>query len=292
MLAKFFKDLDKTAEKVLDRDAGWNFDRKLKIKTKTENGVTYTSESTLSSQKGKGVTSKLSAGYKHSSGLQLDKLQVTTDGLIVGEAALAGTVDNTKFYVKAEDSSKGDQKGVIGVEFQHKESPIVNFVGEVDAVVGPTIRANVTTGYENFIVGGKVDYNTQLDSAGISPEFEEYDVALGYYTSDNYLLVQSGKKFEQVTASFHHLLDEDTEVAGRFTYNINSGVQSYVGGGMKQLDGDTKVGFTLNNEAKLSLLWSQKLNKRVKLTACAQVDIRNFEGDSHKFGLALDLGDI
>lgn len=67
MLAKFFKDLDKTAEKVLDRDAGWNFDRKLKIKTKTENGVTYTSESTLSSQKGKGVTSKLSAGYKHSS---------------------------------------------------------------------------------------------------------------------------------------------------------------------------------------------------------------------------------
>lgn len=81
----------------------------------------------------------------------------------------------------------------------------------------------------------------------------------------------SGKKFEQVTASFHHLLDEDTEVAGRFTYNINSGVQSYVGGGMKQLDGDTKVGFTLNNEAKLSLLWSQKLNKRVKLTACAQV---------------------
>lgn len=52
------------------------------------------------------------------------------------------------FYKRAEDSSKGDQKGVIGVEFQHKESPIVNFVGEVDAVVGPTIRANVTTGYE------------------------------------------------------------------------------------------------------------------------------------------------
>lgn len=45
--------------------------------------------------------------------------------------------------------------------------------------------------WQNFIVGGKVDYNTQLDSAGISPEFEEYDVALGYYTSDNYLLVQS-----------------------------------------------------------------------------------------------------
>jgi len=70
-----YKDIAKTAENVLKDD--YDFSRKLKIKTKAANGVSFTTEGDMASNKA--ILAKLSGSFTHeSSGVIFKKLQVSS----------------------------------------------------------------------------------------------------------------------------------------------------------------------------------------------------------------------
>jgi hypothetical protein len=73
----------------------------------------------------KSLLAKLSSKFAHSSGINVDKLQVSTHGRLNFEASVANVVEGLKLSVKAEDGTatnadgkKYSSYGKLGAEFQ------------------------------------------------------------------------------------------------------------------------------------------------------------------------------
>ena len=80
-------------------------DRKLKVTTKTSNDVTFTTEGKMVNNSS--VLGSLSAKFKHSSGIRINKLAVNTHGRVNGEVFMDDVVDGATVNVKFEDGNAG-----------------------------------------------------------------------------------------------------------------------------------------------------------------------------------------
>lgn len=277
-----YKDHGKKACDLLNDD--YNFDRKLKVETKTGNGVTFTTEGAMKGE-GKSILAKLSAKFKHSSGINVKKLQLTTAGRLIGEFDMQQ--DDIKFIIKAEDGNKGGKsKSVIGAQYQ---TDAVAVSAEVDAASGPAINATAAFGFDSFVVGGMVKYNTQFDDKANSPSLDDYNASLNYNGGDASVTLKTANKLDKLMLGVHHNISRDVQVASAFTYGRGDAKKSLTVGGQYALDSDTTLQGKINNDGIVSFNYIQQVKPNVKLAASAQVDAKNFDGDSHKLGLSLTL---
>jgi voltage-dependent anion channel protein 2 len=278
-----FKDIGKTAKDTLSDD--YDFDRKLKIKTKTSNNVTFTTEGTMGQSKA--ILAKLSAGFSHSSGINVKKLQVTTHGRLIGEAAVK-PIKGLNLTFKAEDGSIRNTAGVkyrpvgkVGAEYTINN---MASTAEVD-FANNAVNATACFGYENFTVGLQGALNIERSA------LSDRNVGISYAGKDFSASVVSKKSLSSVMASFDHKPSTGSFIyAAQLEHDIKSQSHALTVGGRYKPDSETTFCGKVNSDGLVSLAFIQKVRPFVSLTTSALIDVKNIEGDSHKFGLGLTLG--
>jgi len=275
-----YDDVTKSASDLLNND--YCFDRKFKLKTKTANGIEVTVENVLGS---KGVAGKLTAKCSPFDGVKVEKAGVKTDGRLFGEFKLVNALEGAVFTLKAEDGAGKAPAGEFAVNYQ---TGSLNMDASVDVVNGPSMSGAATFAYDSFVLGGEVKYNTDFDGEG-SASVTDFNGALAYSTSDFSAALKTSNKASVYGLSIHHNVNRSTQVATQFDF-CNSGTKSLTVGGIYKWDSETKFQGKLNSSGVVSANWIQALRPQVKLISSAQVNARDFSGDSHKFGMSLILG--
>ncbi|CAH0491999.1 unnamed protein product [Peronospora farinosa] len=278
-----YKDIAKTAENVLRDD--YDFSRKLKIKTKATNGVTFTTEGDMASNKA--ILGKLSGTFTHqSSGVVFRKLQVTTHGRLISEAELPNVfTKGLKLTAKVEDGSLAKNThtkriGVFGWEYQQ---PSYSVNGTID-VGASTVSKSAVYGFDNVLVGAQAAFNYNKSAV------VDHNVALSYRGNDFTATLQTKKQFNVLSGSFHHHLSYDTVYSALFNYNLKSGQNTLSVGGRYNADKLTTYAGKVESDGHVSLALIQKIRPFLALTTSAHLDVKNFDGDAHKFGIGLTLG--
>lgn len=277
-----YSDISKSASDVLNND--YCFDKKLKLKTKTNNGVGLTVENVMGS---KGVAGKLSSKFRPFSGIEVSKLGVKTCGRVFLEATLENAIKGTDITINAEDGAGKSPSGSLSVDYLADSFKLNT---SLDFVKGPTISAAGTFATNGFILGGQVKYNTEFDDSESGAKVEDYNGALSYVASDFTASLSTSKKASVYGVSIHHNVSRSTQVATQFDFNSKDAGKVLTVGGIYSVDSDTKVQGKIDSNGIVSSNWIQNVRPQVQLIASAQVDAKNFAGDSHKFGLQLILG--
>ncbi|KAG1684130.1 hypothetical protein DVH05_011874 [Phytophthora capsici] len=278
-----YKDIAKTAENVLKDD--YDFSRKLKIKTKASNGVSFTTEGDMASNKA--ILAKLSGSFTHAnSGVVFKKLQVTTHGRLISEAELPNVfTKGLKLTAKVEDGSiaknaHAKRVGVFGWEYQQSNYSVN---GAID-LGSSTVSKAAMYGFDNVLVGAQAAFNYNKSAV------VDHNVALSYRGNDFTATLQTKKKFNALSASFHHHLSHDTVYSALFNYDLKSGQNTLSVGGRYNADKLTTYAGKVESDGHVSLALVQKIRPFLALTTSAHVDVKNFDGDVHKFGIGLTLG--
>lgn len=278
-----YGDVQKSAKDLLNND--YCFDKKFKLSTKSNNGVKFTAEGVM---KSKGTSGKLSAKFNVDN-VSIDKLQTTTAGRFDVEASIPDVIDGLKLGFKVSDGVSGS--GVPGgsINATYKMDSLTCFA-DLDVVEGPTIKTALTTEYEGFVVGGECTYNSQLDDKDAAGELTNYGVSLGYQLDDLNVSLATKNKLNSINLAVHHVVDSDTKIAATFEVEPKGKPKTMAVGGSKKLDDESSFTAKVDSKGVVSANYIHQLKKDVKFIASAQVDAKDFAGDSHKFGLQLILG--
>ncbi|TDH66580.1 uncharacterized protein CCR75_008838 [Bremia lactucae] len=282
-MVMLYKDIASKAENVLRDD--YDFSRKLKIKTKAANGVSFTTEGDMSSNKS--IVAKLSGSFAHaSSGVVFKKLQVTTHGRLISEAEVPNIfIKGLKVTAKVEDGSVAKNShakriGIFGWEYQHVRYSVD---GAVD-IGSKIISKSATYRFDNILLGAQTAFNYNKSA------FVDHNAAVSYRGNDYMATLQTKKKFNMLSGSFYHHLSHDTVYSAIFNYDLKSGQNTLSVGGRYNADKLTTYAGKIESDGKVSLALVQKIRPFLALTTSAHVDVTNFDGDAHKFGIGLTLG--
>ena len=280
-----YKDIGRLAKDTLNDD--YDFNRKLKIKTKTGNGVVFTAEGAMATNKS--ILAKMSGAFQHSSGINVSKVQVTTHGRLVGEASLKDALmKGLKLTFKAEDGTVKNTAGLkyrpvgkLGAEYTSK---MFSTTAEADFANGNVLTSAVISYIPNVVVGGQMGINMEKNI------MTDKDVAVSYTGGDFHASVGSKKNFNVISASMDHKPCSGVVYAASLDFDIKAETSALTIGGRYSPDKETTFCGKVNSEGIVSLALVQKLKPMMALTTGAQIDAKNIEGEAHKFGLGLTIG--
>lgn len=277
-----YDDISKTANDILNND--YCFNKKLKVKTKTANGVAITVENVLAASS---VSGKLTTKFKPFDGIQVNKFGVKTNGRVFVDATLDNALAGAEFTVKAEDGAGKAPSGSLSMNYSADSFKVDT---NLDFVKGPTLYAAGTFGYDGFVLGGEVKYNTEFDDSDSGAKLEDYNGSLSYVGDDFTASLSTSSKASVYGVSIHHNVSSSTKVATQFDFNSADAGKVLTLGGITTVDSETKVQGKIDSNGIVSANWIQTVRPQVQVIASAQLDAKNFNGDSHKFGLQLVLG--
>ena len=103
---------------------------------------------------------------------------------------------------------------------------------------------------------------------------------MGLYTTKKASILNLGI-FNQVNDKYKIALAAD--------YALDKNAQSLTMGVNYQIDSFTTIAGKIDSNSILSLGFAQKLNKSINLSFSSQVDMKEWAGDSHRFGMVLDI---
>jgi len=279
-----FGDFSKKTSDLLSND--YSFDRKFKLTSKSAAGVTFTTEGTLKPKK---LDGKLTAKWSPAEGLLVDKLSISSEGRLVGEATLKNAIKNTDLVCKVQDGAGEAPAGELEVKYTHDK---FTFDCGVDVVNGPTLSASgsVVVGATGLTLGGSVKLDTKFDEASGSPELKDYNAAAAYVQKDVTCVVSTKDKMKEVSVSVYNDLSKETQLGVQCNFLTKGGLKSMSFGALYQIDADTKLQTKVDNKGIVSANYILAIRPTVKGIASVQVDSLNFAGDAHKLGLSLILG--
>jgi len=277
-------DFSKKTSDLLNND--FSFDRKFKLTTKSAAGVTFTTEGTLKPKK---LDGKLTAKWSPADGLLVDKLSISSEGRLAGEATLKNALKNTDLVCKVQDGAGEAPAGELEVKYTH--DMFTCDVG-VDVVNGPTISVSgsATVGSTGLTFGGSLKLDTKLDEANGAPELKDYSAALSYVQRDVTTVVSTKDKLKEVTVAVYNDLSKETQLGVQCNFLSKGELKSMHVGGIYQIDADTKLQAKVDNKGIVSANYILAFRPGCKGIASVQVDSLNFAGDAHKLGLSMILG--
>jgi len=260
-------------------------DRKFKLTTKTDNGVTFNTEGTLSE---KGSDNKFGSKFKVEF-LSIDKLQATSAGRFIIEASIKDIVPNLKLGSKFEDgvTGSGDPKGSVSATFNQ---PMFTIFTEIDLMKGPTLTEAATFQYEGFIAGAEVKYDSQQDEKEAKPAITGVGALVGFFGKDFSASLKAEDMGKKCSLAVHHIVNPQTTFGVLFEIEPTGTNKTLTAAGTYKLDDQTSFAGKIDSKGVVTTSFTQILRPSVKMMTSAQVDTKNFSGDSHKFGLQLILG--
>jgi voltage-dependent anion channel protein 2 len=303
MLA-IYKDLDKRASDLLTKD--FSTDRKLEVKQKASNGVTFTTEYKLAGDK---LAASYAAKFAVLDKITVDKLQLTSGSKLVLESALAGVVPNTKFTLKcvaalfhptllsshsllplftrsATTSTGSDHSAKVGVQYA---TSTLSATADFEAVQGD-FTSSLALAFKPVTIGATLTASSLLKAA----EDRSVDYgALVSYSADNFTATLRGdSKFTQFSAGVLHDYSSTVALAAKVSYSASKKETGVVLGGSFKLDDSSSLKLKVGQCGQVSAYYSQTLRPYLKVGVSAAVNAAKLEGDSHTFGVTVQAGDV
>lgn len=250
-------------------------DKKVQLKTKTSNGMTYTTTAKQLDKDGS-LTGDLSCKYNVSGSTMTT--EVFTSGKLTHKMELDKTgVKGLKFTALGGLGPK--QSLVATAEYVH---PHVSVVSAVNCLGSQSINSAITLGVHGVTAGVQGEFDVE------SKQLKNIDGVLNYsngkeHEATCFLLANHTKaKF-----AYSHLVWSDFSVAADFEYDMSKDTKVLTMGSKYEVDPETSLKMKIDSLGMFSLSYIQEIRKNTTLTLCSRFDVRNLDKPAHKFGLAL-----
>jgi len=275
-----YSDLGKAAKDVFSKGYNWGF-FKFDAKTKTQNNVEFKAAISSNRDTGK-VAGNLETKYKWSDyGLTFTE-KWNTENVLNTEIKIENQI--AEGLELAFDTSfapqTGKKSGKIKSSYKHDYA---HLNADVDFdFAGPTIHGAAVLGYEGWLAGYQVSFDTSKSKlAGNNFSF-------GYNAGDFSFTthVNDGQEF---VGYVHQKVSDNLEAAVNLAWAAGTGNTTFAIGGKYKLDSDASFSAKVNNQSHIGLGYTQTLRDGVKLTVSSLIDGKNINQGGHKIGLGLEF---
>ncbi|XP_054629643.1 voltage-dependent anion-selective channel protein 3 isoform X1 [Dunckerocampus dactyliophorus] len=275
-----YSDLGKSAKDIFSKGFGYGI-LKLDVKTKSQSGVEFATSGSNNTDTGKSG-GHLETKYKLSElGLSFSQ-KWNTDNTLTTEITMEDQL--AKGLKLGLDTSfvPNTGKKSAKVKTAYKRD-FVNVGCDLDFdMAGPTVHGAAVLGYEGWLVGYQVAFDTAKSM------ITKNNCALGYKAPDFQLhtSVNDGTEFY---GSIYQKVKSNMETAVHLAWTAGSNNTLFGVGVKYQLDKDTSLSTKVNNACLVGVGYTQTLRPGVKLTLSALVDGKNINGGGHKMGMGFEL---
>lgn len=275
-----FDDLGKEAKDLINKNFHFGV-IKLEGKTKTANGVEFTTEGTHNTETNT-VNGALETKFKYAEyGLTFSE-KWKTDNIILTNV----TIDNkiAKGLKVEFDTSfapvSGKKTAKVKSAYQHDH---IHTTTDVDFdFAGPTIHGSAVFGYNGWHAGYQASYDTA------NSKLTANNVSLAYKDGD--FVIHSGiVDASKYTGSIHHQVNSQLTAGAQLQWTAGSTSTGLTVASKYAFDDDTYLKAKLDNSLRLGLSYVHKLKPGVQLTLSSLINGKSLEQGGHKLGLSLNF---
>ncbi|KFO26598.1 Voltage-dependent anion-selective channel protein 1 [Fukomys damarensis] len=254
---------------------------KLDLKTKSENGLEFTSSGSANTETTK-VTGSLETKYRWTEyGLTFTEKWNTDNTLgteITVEDQLARGLKLTFDSSFSPNTGKKNAKIKTGYKREH-----INLGCDVDFdIAGPSIRGALVLGYEGWLAGYQMNFETAKSRVTQS------NFAVGYKT-DEFQLHTNVNDGTEFGGSIYQKVNKKLETAVNLAWTAGNSNTRFGIAAKYQIDPDACFSAKVNNSSLIGLGYTQTLKPGIKLTLSALLDGKNVNAGGHKLGLGLEF---
>ncbi|XP_072037865.1 non-selective voltage-gated ion channel VDAC2-like isoform X2 [Amphiura filiformis] len=273
-------DLGKTARDVFGKGYGFGF-VKLDAKTTTGSGVAFNVGGSSNNDTGK-VDGSLETKYSWKDyGLSF-KEKWNTDNTLATEVTIEDQLaQGVKLTFDTSFSpNTGKKSGKVKSGYKRD---YLNLTTDVDFdFAGPTVHGSAVFGYEGWLAGAEVSFDTSKSKLTRS------NFAMGYKTGDFQLhtCVNEGTDF---CGSVYQKVNDNLETAINVGWTSGTNTTRFALGAKYCLDADSSLRAKVSNTSQIGLGYTHQLRDGVKLTLSALIDGKSLNQGGHKLGLGVEL---
>jgi len=275
-----YSDLGKSARDLFNKGFNYGF-YKLECKTKTSNGVEFTTNGSSNHDTSK-VSGSLETKYKCPDyGLTFQEKWNTDNTLgteITIEDQLAKGLKlafDTQF---APQTSKKSGK----IKASYKQD-YINVNCDVDFdFAGPTIHGAAVMGYNGWLAGYQMSFDTSKSKLSKS------NFAVGY-TGGDFTLHTNVNDGSEFGGSYFQKVNDELECGVQLSWTAGSNATRFGLAAKYTPDKESTFRAKINNSSQIGLAYQQKLKDGVSLSLSSLIEGKSFNQGGHKVGLGLDL---
>lgn len=275
-----YGDLGKSARDLFSKGFNYGF-YKLECKTKTNNGVEFTTSGNSNHDSGK-VNGNLETKYKWKDyGLTfLEKWN--TDNTLGTEITIEDQIAkglklsfDTQFAPQT-----GKKSGKIKTSYKRE---YVNGSCDVDFdFAGPTVHGAGVLGYNGWLAGYQMSFDTSKS------KLQKSNFSVGY-TTDDFTLHTNVNDGTEFGGSYYQRVNDELETAVQLSWTAGSNATRFGLAAKYTPDKDSTFRAKINNSSQIGLSYQQKVRDGVTMTLSTLVEGKNFSQGGHKIGFGLDL---
>ncbi|KAL1770410.1 voltage-dependent anion-selective channel protein 1 [Sigmodon hispidus] len=250
-----YADLGKSARDVFTKGYGFGL-TKLDLKTKSENGLEFTSSDSANTE-----TTKVNGSLE-------TKYRWTEYGLMFTE----------KWNRQHPGTEITMEDQLARYKRQH-----INLGCDVDFdIAGPSIWGALVLGYEGWLAGYQMNFETSKSRVTQS------NFAVGYKT-DEFQLHTNVNDGTEFGGSIYQKVNKKLETAVNLAWTAGNSNTRFELAAKYQVDPDACFSAKVNNSSLIGLGYTQTLKPGIKLTLSALLDGKNVNAGGHKLGLGLEF---
>ncbi|CAG5871281.1 unnamed protein product [Menidia menidia] len=275
-----YVDLGKSARDVFTKGYGFGL-IKLDLKTKSENGLEFTSTGSANTETSK-VAGSLETKYKWAEhGLTFTEKWNTDNTLgteITVEDQLAKGLKLTFDSSFSPNTGKKGGKIKTGYKCEH-----INLGCDVNYDInGTAIHGAGVVGYEGWLAGYQMTFEAGRN------KITQSNFAVGYKT-DEFQLHTNVNDGTEFGGSIYQKVNDKLETAVNLAWTAGNSNTRFGIAAKYQIDPDASFSAKVNNSSLVGLGYTQTLKPGIKLTLSALLDGKNINAGGHKLGLGLEF---
>ncbi|KAF1378317.1 hypothetical protein PFLUV_G00189290 [Perca fluviatilis] len=275
-----YVDLGKSARDVFTKGYGFGV-IKLDLKTKSENGLEFTSTGSANTETSK-VAGSLETKYKWAEhGLTFTEKWNTDNTLgteITIEDQLAKGLKLTFDSSFSPNTGKKSGKVKTGYKCDH-----INLGCDVNYDInGTAIHGAAVVGYEGWLAGYQMTFEAGRN------RITQSNFAVGFKT-DEFQLHTNVNDGTEFGGSIYQKVNDQLETAVNLAWTAGNSNTRFGIAAKYQIDPDASFSAKVNNSSLVGLGYTQTLKPGIKLTLSALLDGKNINAGGHKLGLGLEF---
>lgn len=275
-----FDDLGKEAKDLVNKNFHFGV-IKLEAKTKTANGVEFTTDGSHNTDTGT-VNGALETKFKYADYGVTFSEKWTTDNVISTNVSIDNKIANglkVDFDTTFAPVS-GKKTAKVKSAYQHEH---IHTTTDVDFdFAGPTIKGSAVFGYKGWHAGYQASYDTA------NSKLTANNVSLTYKDGD--FVIHSGiVDATKYNGSVHHQVNSQLTAAAQLQWTAGSNTSALTVAGKYTIDNETFMKAKLDNNLRLGLSYVQKIKPGVQLTLSSLINGKSLDEGGHKLGLSLNF---
>ncbi|KAH3747466.1 voltage-dependent anion-selective channel protein 1-like [Dreissena polymorpha] len=275
-----YADLGKAAKDLFSKGFNFGF-HKVEVKTKTDNGVKFTTKGSHSKETDR-LSGELNTEYKYDEyGLTFKETWTTENKLsteVTVEDQLAKGLKLT--FDTSFEPQTSKKSGVVKMGYKNDH---LNLTSDCNFdFAGPTINAALVLAYNNFLAGYQMAFDTSKS------KLSKNNFALGY-SADDFTLNANVNDLQEFQSSIFHKVNRDLDLGIQMSWTQGTNATSLGLAGKYTLDKDSSISAKVNNKGQVGLGYSQNIRSGVKLTLSTMLEGLSAGGRQIGMGLEFDL---